>query len=636
MIRGYANKYIISKNLNDEFKDLYDDYIYIDSDILTKDILKDICKKENGFFYVINDASSIFNFDFNQIPEYHQKEYVHMWGNHIRLFNSDIHENCDDLELYEGKVPLCKHEYVQTKPTIYVEAEHIYYGEYNKQKYSACGIIKNQKKESIQEILETSNEYFYVIPYNIDLDDFDFTYLPKHWDFKYLHIWDNGVKMYNTRLCKKYPEIFNEDSLALGKIELKFYETPQCKKIQPILQNKIPVHYTEDFENEFTSIVEKETSEYFFIVENNYYYQDFNFSLPFDEFEENSYYTWGNRNQIKLFKKKFTDYENLTQIKMSNTHYENTYSWKVYDSLDSAKNNNDRYFFVKDKYAILPKWFNFKYTPEFWNKDKIHKWITVGGKDLTNNDIKLYPNKPCKDEILAEDCYLTEQPYDIVFLSYNEPFVNKNKNKLLKHIENFPHKFIHVNGIDGIVNAHKMAAEMASTRMFYVVDADAIIDDNFKFDYYATEDKRKCVHVWRSKNNINSLTYGYGGIKLFPRDLVLEYEGNGIDFTTSVGEGFVAMKQISNITEIDTDEFTLWKSVFRETVKLRTKIIKGQNDFETEERLKIWEETTNHKFQTTIESAIEFSKIFVTEKMNINLINNYKWIENEFKSRHMG
>ena len=52
-----------------------------------------------------------------------------------------------------------------------------------------------------------------------------------------------------------------------------------------------------------------------------------------------------------------------------------------------------------------------------------------------------------------------------------------------------------------------------STEMFWIVDGDAIIDDNFNFDY-VFEDNR-AVHVWRSKNPINDLVYGYGGVKLF-------------------------------------------------------------------------------------------------------------------------
>ena len=47
--------------------------------------------------------------------------------------------------------------------------------------------------------------------------------------------------------------------------------------------------------------------------------------------------------------------------------------------------------------------------------------------------------------------------------------------------------------------------------MFWIVDGDAVIEDDFNFDYVA-EDNR-AVHVWRSKI-INDLVYGYGGVKL--------------------------------------------------------------------------------------------------------------------------
>ena len=41
--------------------------------------------------------------------------------------------------------------------------------------------------------------------------------------------------------------------------------------------------------------------------------------------------------------------------------------------------------------------------------------------------------------------------------------------------------------------------------------------------------------VWRAKNRVNDLVYGYSGIKLFPTQKVLDLEGKKVtDFTTSV------------------------------------------------------------------------------------------------------
>ena len=51
--------------------------------------------------------------------------------------------------------------------------------------------------------------------------------------------------------------------------------------------------------------------------------------------------------------------------------------------------------------------------------------------------------------------------------------------------------------------------------MFWVVDADADVDENFTFNYIPDVYDQEVVHVWASMNPITGQEYGYGGIKLF-------------------------------------------------------------------------------------------------------------------------
>jgi uncharacterized protein (DUF305 family) len=97
------------------------------------------------------------------------------------------------------------------------------------------------------------------------------------------------------------------------------------------------------------------------------------------------------------------------------------------------------------------------------------------------------------------------------------------------------------------------------------------------------------VHVWRSKNPVNDLVYGYGGIKLFPRRMTIHMDTNKPDMTTSITGKFKAMPQLSNVTAFNTGPFETWKSAFRECTKLASKIIDRQKNEETENRLHIWQ-----------------------------------------------
>ena len=49
-------------------------------------------------------------------------------------------------------------------------------------------------------------------------------------------------------------------------------------------------------------------------------------------------------------------------------------------------------------------------------------------------------------------------------------------------------------------------------------------------------------------NPINDLEYGYGGIKLFPRQATLDMDTSRPDMTTSISRHFKPIKVVSNIT----------------------------------------------------------------------------------------
>jgi len=174
--------------------------------------------------------------------------------------------------------------------------------------------------------------------------------------------------------------------------------------------------------------------------------------------------------------------------------------------------------------------------------------------------------------------------YDIIFISYNEPNADANFEKLKAR---FPYAH-RVHGIKGIHQAHIAAAKKAFTKMFWVVDADAEILDTFNFDHEVSKYDLECVHVWRSRNPINNLEYGYGGVKLLPKRLTQNMDTSRPDMTTSISSLFKAMPEVSNITAFNTDPFNTWKSAFRECCKLASKTIDRQDDIETQQRLDVW------------------------------------------------
>jgi hypothetical protein len=221
--------------------------------------------------------------------------------------------------------------------------------------------------------------------------------------------------------------------------------------------------------------------------------------------------------------------------------------------------------------------------------------------------------------------------YDIVFISYEEPTADENYQRLLNR---FPMaKRIH--RVKGIHQAHIAAAKRCFTKMFWVVDGDAHVLDDFNFDYNVDDRYLQHVHVWRSQNPINELVYGFGGIKLLPRTLTINMDTTKPDMTTSISRHFIPMPQVSNITAFNTDPFNTWKSAFRECTKLSSKIIDRQKSGETDERLTAWCEKGKEKpfGEYALQGARAGVEYGLANKGNVDalkLINNFEWLKEKF------
>ncbi len=222
--------------------------------------------------------------------------------------------------------------------------------------------------------------------------------------------------------------------------------------------------------------------------------------------------------------------------------------------------------------------------------------------------------------------------YDIIFISYNEANAEQNY-ELLKSRFPFAKR---VKGVKGIHQAHIAAAKKSFTHMFWVVDGDAQILETFDFNYEVLHDQLEFVHVWRSKNPINDLEYGYGGVKLLPKKLTMSMNTNNIDMTTSISQSFKPMEEISNITAFNTDPFSAWRSGFRECAKLASSAIDRQDYSETAARLKIWCSVGRDRpyGEYAIRGALEgrfYGEKNAGNKPALELINDFDWLMIQFQ-----
>ena len=303
----------------------------------------------------------------------------------------------------------------------------------------------------------------------------------------------------------------------------------------------------------------------------------------------------------------------------------------------------EMFWMTNNKIVVKPEFdWNFYITHHNQYERKInHVWKNgeyYDGVSLTSKHIELTPRevsykffaiKKEYDEVAS-----TAKPYDIVFISNGEQNADENY-KLLK--QRYPHAK-RVDRVKGIHQAHIAAAKLCTTEMFWVVDGDAQLLDDFDLDYQIAEydlDGKQTVYVWRSFNPVNSLVYGYGGVKLLPTQLTKDVDVNSTDMTTSISNKFKGINRMSNTTAFNTDAFSAWRSGFRECVKLASRTINRQVDEETEFRLNAWCTRGEDKpfGNYTIAGAIlgrEYGERNKGRPEKLKMINDFNWLQEQF------
>ena len=281
-----------------------------------------------------------------------------------------------------------------------------------------------------------------------------------------------------------------------------------------------------------------------------------------------------------------------------------------------------------------------KYTPEPNNHSKVHAWQRanpVTGAVHSYGGLRLWPKHI--PEVTSDDIKLNSMPRNttqyvkqiaskykqlsIVLITYHDD----NHKQLL---ERLPEGTLHVKDVDGIFEAHQQAARLATTDMFYVVDADAEVVKDFDFSYYPDVYDQEVVHVWHSSNPVTGEEYGYGGVKLFNRKQILEANTWGMDFTTGLSSRFKVIPTVACVTRFNTDAYSTWRSAFRECVKLAT-----SKDPDATQRLGAWlNPIPDAEYSSEAKKGAEQGNDYAGKHQNdikaLQKINDYAWLESKY------
>lgn len=219
---------------------------------------------------------------------------------------------------------------------------------------------------------------------------------------------------------------------------------------------------------------------------------------------------------------------------------------------------------------------------------------------------------------------------DVVFLSYDEPNAEANWRNLRECRRDA--KRIH--GVTGIDAAHRAVGHISGTENVFVVDGDTTINPDF-WDMHQALPLRGTVLSWASRNVVNGLTYGNGGLKCWPtawlRSVVC-HENGATDFFTLFPYHIVG--DCIGVTACNGSPLQAFRAGFREGIRLAERLQAlatgeiGDSPNTNFRRLQNWWSVGLHERNGSwaILGARAGSVISCDPRFSSRMVNSYSWI----------
>ena len=223
--------------------------------------------------------------------------------------------------------------------------------------------------------------------------------------------------------------------------------------------------------------------------------------------------------------------------------------------------------------------------PPLWSKRAFYSFNDTGSISIAPRDIQAHLVSQIYDYpyiIKQKTAYLTPKLLDIIYISNGEPEAERWYTHLSQTCGRDVKRVIDVNGRS---QAYKAAAELSTTPWFFAVFAKLEVMPKFDWSWqpdYLQEPKH---YIFNSRNPVNGLEYGHMGVIAYNKQLVLDTDNPGLDFTLSRAHTVVPL--LSATAHYNTTAELTWRTAFREVLKLSDDIEKT-GSVESTYRMDTW------------------------------------------------
>ncbi len=526
-----------------------------------------------------------------------------------------------------------------------------------------------------------STELCWILNSELDYTDFNFEYYPNPWQMKMVHVFGTQWNHWGTTFIVN-KESFPEDTKYIKVIEhlsnINFVkktkakatsclydiyfidhgndEAPEMlKRLQDLGSTVYEVKYHTDYLQTFKKLIEEmpiRKDHYVWVCSSIVKYDNFDFTYICDPFSLEQLHVFPsdkqkygdtffvNVNKLRTLIDDLTKLDDLEKINFNNalrtsrlhcptiinegdTHtdfakFEHNFPYAVYLTEDNKT------MMVKDEEPM-----------SLWSLEDKNIIVTSEGasrviipketKDYVKKEIYDYPY------IITSSRVRQSKPMDIVFLSNGEKGADENFEHLVRVARGSANRITRVDGVNGRVAAYHAAAEASNTPWLFTVFAKLRVNEKFNWSWQPDRLQIPKHYIFNATNPVNGLEYGHQAMIAYNKKITLDNTGKGLDFTMDDEHEVVNLN--SGVAMFNTDEWSTWRTSFREAIKLA-----NATDQESKDRLEIWLTVGNGDFaQYSLDGAkhaVDYVQEVNGDLEKLRLSYDWPWLKSYFESKY--
>jgi hypothetical protein len=222
---------------------------------------------------------------------------------------------------------------------------------------------------------------------------------------------------------------------------------------------------------------------------------------------------------------------------------------------------------------------------------------------------------------------------DVFFISYKEPNCEVN----WIQVQHYHPDAKRIHGVDGIDRVHLACNHLSTTEFFWTVDGDNWLEKKLEYSGDLDVD----LIMFKATDPIHHGPTLLGGVKLWRKDSIVNPNMSKGDFSLNATASKRVEEEIYSRTSYNRSPYDTWKTAFRHCVKLMSVIFRSRpNAKNLDAYIEQWASSRDSTEMNArwayqgYQDAIEYVEVYDNNLLELNKINNYKWLAEHFKDLH--